>query len=100
MSEKISLDSSEKLHYLSIGFNSQARHLRTDNFSNSFSLLTCISQYNPFLCLRGWAANAYSFHHGKVFVPPWRNFCSIMGKFLFHHGGTNKYWQCLFLLKT
>ena len=52
---------------------------------------------NLFLCLRGSAANAYSFRHEEVFVPPRRNFCSITGYILFHHGGTDKYWQCSFL---
>jgi len=52
---------------------------------------------NLFLCLRGSAANAYSFRHEEVFVPPRRNLCSITGYILFHHGGTDKYWQCSFL---
>ena len=39
---------------------------------------------NLFLCLRGSAANAYSFRHEEVFVPPRRNLCSITGYILFH----------------
>lgn len=48
---------------------------------------------NLFLCLRGLEADAYSFRHEEVFVPPRRNLCSITGYILFHHGGTDKYWQ-------
>lgn len=52
---------------------------------------------NLFLCLRGSAADAYSFRHEEVFVPPRRNLYSITGYILFHHDGTDKYWQCSFL---
>ena len=44
---------------------------------------------NLFLCLRGLEADAYSFRHEEVFVPPRRNLCSITGYILFHHGGTD-----------
>ena len=59
--------------------------------------LSCGFEGNLFLCLRGSAADAYSFRHEEVFVPPRRNLCSITGYILFHHGGTDKYWQCSFL---
>ena len=53
---------------------------------------------NLFLCLRGSAANAYSFRHEEVFCSTTvETFVPSLGYILFHHGGTDKYWQCSFL---